>query len=90
LEINKAGFDFFHNVPEKERTLYTISCDFHLLHGKKEILINHKFSPMILSECGNVWLAVCSVSLSAFSGEGHIEARKKRKFGSLEILYGKP
>lgn len=81
-EINKAGFDFCESVPVGERTLYTISYDFHLLHGKKEILINHKLSPMILSREGKVWLAVCSVSLSAYLDAGHIEARKK---GSPEI-----
>jgi DNA-binding CsgD family transcriptional regulator len=75
--INEVWFDFCNSLPVDERTLYTISCDFHLLHGKKEILVNHKLSPMLLSEDGKIWLAVCSVSLSAHSDEGHIDRRKK-------------
>jgi DNA-binding NarL/FixJ family response regulator len=32
---------------------------------------------MLLSEDGKIWLAVCTVSLSAFSDAGHMEMRKK-------------
>lgn len=81
-EANKVVCAFFDGMPENERILYTVSCDFHLLHHKKEILINHKQSPVFLSKDGKIRLAVCSVSLSAFSDAGHLEVRKK---GSGEV-----
>ena len=80
--MNKAVCAFFNGIPENERIFYTVSCDFHLLHNKTELLINHKQSPVLLSEDGKIRLAVCLVSLSVFSDAGHLEARKK---GSGEV-----
>lgn len=76
-EINRAGFAFCHTMPVSERTHYTLSYEIHLLHDKEEILVHHKISPLALSEEGDIWLAVCSVSLSSFSDAGHLEVRKK-------------
>jgi DNA-binding CsgD family transcriptional regulator len=76
-EINKAGFDFFNKIPITERAKYTISYNFHLLNGKKKILINHKLTPVELTADGKIWLAACVVSLSSRdSSVGNIEMRK--------------
>ena len=75
-EINKSGFKFFHEIPVDERLLYTISYDFHTQKGKKEILINHKLTPITLDKEGKIWLAACMVSLSSHNSAGHIEMRK--------------
>lgn len=75
-EINKAGFNFFDKIPIEERLNYTISYDFHLKMNKKEILINHKLTPVLLANDGRIWLAACTVSLSAYNSPGHIELRK--------------
>jgi DNA-binding CsgD family transcriptional regulator len=75
-EINSAGFDFFNKIPVDERINYTISYNFHLLNGKKKTLVNHKLTPIILTEAGRIWLAACVVSLSSHNTHGHIEMRK--------------
>lgn len=75
-EINKAGFNFFDQIPIEERLNYTISYDFHLKMNKKEVLINHKLTPVLLANDGRIWLAACIVSLSAYNSSGHIELRK--------------
>lgn len=75
-EINKAGFNFFYTIPPGERTEYTIFYDFHLINGKKQVLINHKLTPLILTSEGRIWLAAGVVSLSSHNTPGHIELRK--------------
>jgi DNA-binding CsgD family transcriptional regulator len=77
LEINLAGFDFCAPLSVEEKKNYTISYDFHLLHEKRKTLINHKLTPLLLTDDGSVWLAVSAVSLSSYKEAGHIEMRKK-------------
>lgn len=75
-EVNKAGFDFYDQLPVNERIHYTISYDFHISLGKKKTLINHKLTPILLTKDGRIWLAACVVSLSSHNIPGHIELRK--------------
>lgn len=75
-EINKAGFDFYDKVPTEERFDYTISYNFHLMTEKKEILINHKITPVCLTDDGKIWLAACCVSLPTQNMIGNIEMCK--------------
>lgn len=75
-EINKAGFNFFDKIPVDERINYSISYDFHILTGKKKMLINHKLTPILLTKEGRIWLAACVVSISSHNTAGHIELRK--------------
>ena len=37
--------------------------------------INHKITPLVLNDLGQVWLALCTVSLSSRKEAGHIEFR---------------
>jgi hypothetical protein len=76
--INRAGFDFFDKIPIDERINYTISYNFHLLNKnrKKKTLVNHKLTPIMLTDAGKIWLAACVVSLSSHNTPGHIEMRK--------------
>jgi DNA-binding CsgD family transcriptional regulator len=75
-EINRAGFDFYNKIPITEKMSYMISYNFHLMNGKKKTLINHKLTPMRLSDDGKIWLAACVVSLSSRDRVGSIEIRK--------------
>jgi hypothetical protein len=75
-EINRAGFDFFDKIPVEERIHYTISYNFHLLNRKKKTLVNHKLTPVVLTETGKIWLAACIVSLSSHNAPGHIEIER--------------
>lgn len=74
LEINQAGFSFFENISIEERTSYTISYNFHLIHSqtKERVLVNQKLTPLKLAPDGKIWLGLCSVSLASNSGVGDI------------------
>ena len=85
IEINRAGFDFYNEIPIEERKLYTISYNFHIINkNKKKTLINHKLTPIQLTDDGRIWLAICNVSLSSRDTVGRIEMRKKG-----ELIYWK-
>lgn len=76
LEINKKGFELFNEIPLKERLDYTISYDFHIMQGKKLRLVNHHLTPMILTKDGHIWLALCTISMSARTTPGYIIMKK--------------
>ena len=65
--VNRAGFDFFSGVAVSERTKYTISYNFRLSQkeSRENILINHQITPLKLDSMGNIWLALCLVSLAS-------------------------
>lgn len=78
IDINNAGFDFYEKIPLKERKEYIISYDFHLRSAaKKTILINHKLTPIFLTESGKIWKAVCVVSLSTNPSAGNVMIGKQ-------------
>lgn len=76
LEINKKGFDLFNEIPLAERIDYTISYDFHIIHGRILRLVNHHLTPMVLTKDGRIWLALCTISMSARNTPGHIIMKK--------------
>ena len=83
LRINEIGFNFYQSIVVEERKKYTISYDFHLVKGnKKSILINHKLTPLFLTDEGKIWKAMCIVSLSQNNSSGNIQIFKE---GSDEI-----
>ena len=63
-ELNQAGFSAFNATPREEKK-----------HCGKKLLINHKITPLVLNDLGQVWLALCTVSLSSRKEAGHIEFR---------------
>ncbi|PIF44725.1 regulatory LuxR family protein [Chryseobacterium sp. 52] len=73
IKINEAGFEFYENIPVHERKLYSISYDFYLINSKKNmVLVNHKLTPMFLTEEGQIWKALCVVSLSNSTASGNV------------------
>lgn len=73
IKINEAGFEFYENITIDERKLYSISYDFYLINGKKNrVLVNHKLTPMFLTEGGQIWKALCIVSLSNNTSSGNV------------------
>lgn len=83
VKINEAGFEFYDKIPIEDRKLYSISYDFYLINSKKNlVLVNHKLAPMFLTEEGQVWKALCAVSLSNNSSSGNVVLSKE---GSDEI-----
>lgn len=76
--INEAGFDFFEQVAHEERKLYYITYDFHLVgENGKPMLINHKLTPLFLTETGKMWKSMCIVSVSHHQQAGNIVIHKQ-------------
>lgn len=89
-QINQAGFDFYANLPAGERTLYSISYDFHLVHKNgKSILVNHKLTPLFLTADGKMWKSICVVSLSRQQSAGHVLIQKQDSSEVWELAIGK-
>ena len=88
LEVNKKGFDLFNELPVGDRLDYTISYDFHLTNGRHSRLIHHHLTPILLSDDGRIWLALCTVSLAATDEPGHIIMQKngERSFFEYSTL----
>ena len=76
LDINSAGFAFYSGIPRDERREWCISYDFHIINGGRQILVNHKLTPLALTSDGRLWLALCVVSLSTHTTAGHIEMHR--------------
>lgn len=77
LEINRAGFIFAENVSAENKLEYTLSYDFEIKQPMgKSLLINHKITPLLLTNDGKVWLALCTASLSSHPDIGNIEVTR--------------
>ncbi|MGE8429673.1 MAG: LuxR C-terminal-related transcriptional regulator [Sphingobacterium sp.] len=77
IDINEAGFNFYEKIPLEERKLYVISYDFQIQNASgKYILVNHKLTPVFLTEGGKIWKAICIVSLSSNLSSGNVTIEK--------------
>ena len=72
-ELNRSGFRAFYDEPVENRRQCMMSYDFHITHGNRLLLVNHKITPLAMTDEGRVWLALCTVSLSPHKEAGHIE-----------------
>lgn len=72
-KVNEAGFDFFERLKKEEKKDYRITYDFHLINKNgKNILINHKLTPLFLTSEGKLWKAICMVSISHHQQAGNV------------------
>lgn len=66
--INRVGFKFLAETAVEDRLRYTISYSFYIPTDASEastrILVNHQLTPLCLDKDGNIWLALCAVSLA--------------------------
>ena len=76
FELNHAAFRFFYDLETYRRDKATISYDFRLKHkhNQRIVMINHKLTPLLLTDDGNIWMSICLVTLSSSekSGDVHI------------------
>ena len=73
LEINEAGFNFYAQQPKEKKLDMAIEYDFHIKASDGHLqLIHHKLTPILLNGDGEMWLALCSVSLSPKSNAGNV------------------
>ncbi len=77
LKINDIGFEFFNSHPVEDRSLFSISYDFHIRNNGEYMLINHKLTPLAMDSYGHIWLALCFVSISNHDKPGNIEVWKQ-------------
>jgi DNA-binding CsgD family transcriptional regulator len=75
LELNRSGFRTFYDQPEDKRRQCMMSYDFHIENNNRKLLINHKITPLVMTNEGLVWLALCTISLSSHKEAGHIQMR---------------
>jgi len=81
--INETGFDFFAKLPESQRKNYSITYDFNLIKKDgKPVLINHKLTPLFLTDDGRIWKAMCLVAISNNQNAGNAIIDKQ---GSDEV-----
>ena len=72
-EINEAGFRFYYNQPPEKRLDFSIEYNFHIRTSEKHAhLIHHKLTPILLSPTDDIWLALCTVSLSPEKNMGDV------------------
>lgn len=74
-KINKEGFKFFYNLPVDGRLDYTLSYNFNFLIKNKEILVNHKVTPIKLNKENQIWLSMCFVDLAAKEDDATVEIK---------------
>ncbi|SEA06302.1 regulatory protein, luxR family [Segatella bryantii] len=72
VELNSNGFKFFDRHNNDKLKCYML-YNFHLQHGRKRILVNHKITPILLNNKGQIWIALCIVSHSAYKTPGHVQ-----------------
>ena len=69
-------FSFLRKQPSEERSQFRASCNFYIKHNGGLRMVNHKITPLAFDPNGNIWLAVCTVSISNHDESGNIEVRK--------------
>lgn len=83
FDLNVGGFNFFYELSRNRRDNGYISYDFRLNHKTNNsiIMINHKLTPLLFTQDGNIWMAICLVTLSTRkeSGDIHIFMHDENK-----------
>lgn len=76
-----AAAQFLETIPKEEKYNYILSYDFHIKNAVTDIqsLINHKYTPLKITEDGKVKLAICLTSMSPHSSSGIIEIMHKNR-----------
>lgn len=53
-ELNRSGFRAFYDEPVENRRQCMMSYDFHITHGARLLLVNHKITPLAMTTEGRV------------------------------------
>lgn len=76
LEISRKGFELFYTLSKESRLNFVISYDFRLIQpNRQRLMINQKVSPILLTNEGEMWLALCMVNLSPCEMPGNVFIR---------------
>ena len=72
-EVIKKGFEYYYGKLPEIKDNFFISCDFRVRHlNKQVIMLNHKLTPFAFTSTGEIWLALCLVTLSTRKKPGNI------------------
>ena len=71
--MNHSAYKMFYDVPVEHRRQCMLSFDFHLCYDNRQVLVNHKSTPIALTPDGDIWLVLAIVSISSHKEAGHIE-----------------
>ncbi|WP_267406625.1 MULTISPECIES: LuxR C-terminal-related transcriptional regulator [unclassified Chryseobacterium] len=72
-KVHTEGFKFYECLNEEEKKSHTITYDFHIKNAdSRDILVNHKITPVEISEEGNISKIVCIASYSLHKTAGNI------------------
>ena len=87
LEINRAGFEEFSRMDVSERMEFVISYDFHFIQNGRSHMVNHRLTPLELNAKGQLWLALCSFSLSPRKDFGNVKIWRVTESGNGIVGY---
>lgn len=74
IEFNKVTFNFIDTkLDPEERNHFFTMCDFYINNGNYFSLVHQKFSPLVLSDDGKVWIALSLLNLSSQKVSGNME-----------------
>lgn len=73
----KEGLHFFCNQLSSERTEYNISCDIHLLNGRKKLLVHQTATPILIGRDGMPLFSLCIMKHSVMHEIGNITVKRK-------------
>lgn len=72
IKAHRMVLDYFYKLPVSWRELEYISFDLRILYNQKSLMVRHKVKPFEVTGSGDIWLAVCYVSVSARKTSGHL------------------
>lgn len=73
----KEGQIFLLNQLPAERTEYNISCDIHVLNGRKKLLVHQTATPILLGRDGMPLFSLCIMKHSVMHEIGNITVKRK-------------
>ena len=82
LEINRASFEEFSRIDVAEKMDFVISYDFHFIQNGCSRMVNHRLTPLELNSKGQLWLALCSFSLSPRKNFGNVRMWRVTESGN--------
>lgn len=79
LEASIVSNLYIKETPIEDRVKYKLSCNFHIADPRtnNEALVNVQMTPIRLNHHGEVWLALCVVSLAPGHASGDIIIKKQ-------------
>ncbi|WP_448606940.1 response regulator transcription factor [Paenimyroides ceti] len=76
-QAQKAGFEFYAQVPESKRKEYVLMYDFHLIdENQNTLLIHHKLTPLSLTQEGKIAKVMCTITMASNTTAGNIMMSK--------------